>query len=73
MKLRDYLKKLEEIVEEYPDALELNVVEACAGEEGTVFYEAVNVPVVGIVDLCEHTFNPAFMDTKHISNAICIN
>lgn len=68
MKLKDYLKHLQELVEEHPEMLEYDVVYS-SDDEGNDFKEVIYLPSTGTFKDGEWRHKEA--DVK--PNAICIN
>jgi len=76
MKLNEYIQKLQEIVNENPEAEQLEAVYGI-DDEGNAFHPVVHNPTVG------YYFNNEFYDREymkeedeienHTPNAICIN
>lgn len=68
MKLKDYIKKLTDIAEANPKALEYDVVYS-TDDEGNAFNEVYCGPTTGYFDGCEF-YN---QDSDQDDNAICLN
>lgn len=52
MILRDYLKSINELIEEYPEALEMEVIYS-HDDEGNEYQEVINLPSICKIE--EHT------------------
>lgn len=75
MKLKDYIKGLNEFVKENPEALELEVVTSC-DDEGNSYNTVYYSPSVGIYEDREFIPLESYEDYEREedeTNAVCVN
>jgi hypothetical protein len=68
MKLKQYLRELNKLVDTHPEVLEFNVVYSC-DDEGNRFDHVLYTPTIGTFDPIGLTFDS---DVPK-ENAVCIN
>lgn len=70
MKFKEYLKNLQELAEEHPEALEFDVVYGI-DDEGNAFHDVVFTPTIGYYHGNEFDSNDDVSKKEY--NSVCVN